>query len=71
MKSQLKLADKQDVERLLPLVGAYHEFEHIDSDEADRRTALLRLLGDDHIQFVYPTLGCEQEYFLIDQNLYM
>jgi glutamine synthetase len=32
---------------------------------------LLRLLGDDKVQFVYPTLGCEQEYFLIDRDLYL
>ena len=43
------------------------------SAEALNRQALrlLKLLGDDHIQFVYPTLGCEQEYFLIDRNFYM
>ena len=46
MKSQLQLADKQDLDCLLPLVRAYHEFEHIDSDETSRRAALLRLLGD-------------------------
>ena len=57
MKSQLKLADKQDVERLLPLVGAYHEFEHIDSDEADRRTALLRLLGDRELGGIWLIYG--------------
>ncbi|MCR9243744.1 MAG: glutamine synthetase III [bacterium] len=32
---------------------------------------LLRLLGDDRVGFVYPTLGCEQEYFLIDRDLYL
>ena len=46
MKSRLQLADKQDLDRLLPMVRAYHDFEYIDSDEADRRAALLRLLGD-------------------------
>lgn len=46
MNSQLQLAAIQDLDRLLPLVRAYHEFEHIDSNEADRRSALLRLLGD-------------------------
>lgn len=45
MKSQLKRADMQDIDLLLPLVAAYHDFEHIDSDEAGRRAALLRLLG--------------------------
>ncbi len=41
------------------------------STEALNREAvrLLRLLGDDRVQFVYPTLGCEQEYFLIDRDL--
>ena len=32
---------------------------------------MLRLLGDERVTFVYPTLGCEQEYFLIDRDLYM
>ena len=32
---------------------------------------VLRLLGDDKVSFVYPTLGCEQEYFLIDRDLYL
>jgi glutamine synthetase len=43
------------------------------SSEALNREAvrLLRLLGDDKVQFVYPTLGCEQEYFLIDRDLYL
>ncbi|MCA8974746.1 MAG: glutamine synthetase III [Planctomycetes bacterium] len=34
-------------------------------------TRMLRLLGDDNVTFVYPTLGCEQEYFLIDRDLYL
>ncbi len=43
------------------------------STEALGREAvrLLRLLGDDRVQFVYPTLGCEQEYFLIDRDFYL
>jgi glutamine synthetase len=43
------------------------------STEALNREAvrLLRLLGDERVQFVYPTLGCEQEYFLIDRDLYL
>ena len=28
---------------------------------------MLKLLGDTHVQSVYPTLGAEQEYFLIDR----
>jgi glutamine synthetase len=43
------------------------------SSEALNREAvrLLRLLGDDKVKYVYPTLGCEQEYFLVDRDLYM
>lgn len=43
------------------------------SAEALNREAvrLLRLLGDHHVNYVYPTLGCEQEYFLIDRDLYL
>ncbi|GAB4144013.1 MAG: glutamine synthetase III [Planctomycetota bacterium] len=43
------------------------------SAEALNREAmrLLRLLGDEKTQFVYPTLGCEQEYFLIDRDFYL
>ncbi|MBL8730591.1 MAG: glutamine synthetase III [Planctomycetes bacterium] len=43
------------------------------SSEALHRAAvrLLRLLGDTKVTFVYPTLGCEQEYFLIDRSLYL
>ncbi len=32
---------------------------------------LLRLLGDQRVGYVYPTLGCEQEYFLVDRDLYL
>jgi glutamine synthetase len=41
------------------------------SSEALNRTALrlLKVLGDDRVTHVYPTLGCEQEYFLIDRDL--
>ena len=43
------------------------------SSEALNRTALrlLHLLGDDKVAHVYPTLGCEQEYFLVDRDLYV
>jgi len=34
-------------------------------------TRMLRLLGDERVTFIYPTLGCEQEYFLIDRDLYL
>ncbi|MCB9871482.1 MAG: glutamine synthetase III, partial [Planctomycetes bacterium] len=43
------------------------------SAEALSREAVrvLRLLGDERVQFAYPTLGCEQEYFLVDRDLYV
>jgi glutamine synthetase len=43
------------------------------SSEALHREAvrLLRVLGDDKVAFVYPTLGCEQEYFLVDRDFYL
>ena len=43
------------------------------SSEALNTSALklLRLLGDERVTHVYPTLGCEQEYFLIDRELYV
>lgn len=43
------------------------------SSEALNKSAikLLRVLGDDRVNHVYPTLGCEQEYFLVDRDLYV
>jgi len=43
------------------------------SAEALNRAALklLRVLGDDKVGHVYPTLGCEQEYFLVDRDFYV
>ena len=43
------------------------------SAEALNRAAvrLLRVLGEDRVEYVYPTLGCEQEYFLLDRDLYV
>jgi len=41
--------------------------------EAIGREALrmLRVLGDQKAGYVYPTLGCEQEYFLVDRDFYL
>lgn len=43
---ELKLADTEDLQRLLPLVQAYHRFEDISSSAAERESALRRLLSD-------------------------
>lgn len=43
------------------------------SAEALNKAALqlLRVLGDESTRHVYPTLGCEQEYFLVDRDLFV
>jgi GNAT superfamily N-acetyltransferase len=46
MKIQLRQADTRQLDTVLPLVAAYHEFEHIDSSADARESALRRLLGD-------------------------
>ena len=46
MTIELTLAKPRDLELLLPLVRAYHEFEAIDSTAAGRESAIGRLLGD-------------------------
>ncbi|MEQ8232167.1 MAG: GNAT family N-acetyltransferase [Gammaproteobacteria bacterium] len=45
----LARAEPADLERVLPLVAAYHAFEHIGLDEATRRSAVMQLLGDDRL----------------------
>lgn len=37
---------------------------------SEQAVRVLRLLGDQNVRRVYATLGCEQEYFLVDRNLY-
>ena len=46
MQTELRRATEADFEALLPLIGAYHEFEGIDSSDQQRRDALLFLLGE-------------------------
>ncbi len=46
MHTELRRATEVDIDALLPLVTAYHEFEGIDSSEPRRRDALLFLLGE-------------------------
>ncbi|MBI5851230.1 MAG: glutamine synthetase III [Planctomycetes bacterium] len=43
------------------------------SCEALNRSAvrMLKLLGDEKVNFVYPTVGAEQEYFLIDREFFL
>ena len=46
MNIELRLAEIQNLEELQPLVHAYHRFEGIESSEAQRESALRRLLSD-------------------------
>lgn len=46
MNAELQQASLQDLGKLLPLVSAYHAFEHIDSNAASRESALRRLLAE-------------------------
>lgn len=45
MKIELHRALPGDLDRILPLIAAYHDFEHIDSSPASRRSAVGRLLA--------------------------
>jgi len=44
MSAAIHLAHEDDVESLLPLVAAYHEFEQISRSDKQRETAVLPLL---------------------------
>ncbi|HEY5740547.1 MAG TPA: GNAT family N-acetyltransferase [Gammaproteobacteria bacterium] len=46
MDLELLAAKSADIDRILPLVAAYHAFEGIASDAAQRRSAVERLLAD-------------------------
>ncbi|MCP4388038.1 MAG: GNAT family N-acetyltransferase [Gammaproteobacteria bacterium] len=50
MNTELRLAQTGDLNQLLPLVTAYHEFEHIESSAGERESALRQLVSE-------PTLG--------------
>lgn len=57
MTAHLHLAGPDDIDRLLPMVAAYHAFEGIDTTEAHRRAALAPLLeGSPHgaVWFIGP-----------------
>ena len=45
MSAKLHLAAEDDLDRLLPLVAAYHAFEGITGDDDTRRAALMPLLA--------------------------
>lgn len=60
MSAKLHLATPDDLDRLLPMVAAYHTFEGIDRSEAQRRAALAPLLdGSPHgaVWLIGPRIG--------------
>lgn len=57
MQPELRRATEADLEALLPLVTAYHEFEGIDSSEQQRRAALRYLLGEQDFGALW-VIGC-------------
>jgi len=46
MDVQLRQAETHQLAEILPLVAAYHAFEHIPSSAATRESAVTQLLGD-------------------------
>lgn len=46
MAVQIRLSSEQDVPLILPLVRAYHAFEHLESTASGREFAVRKLVGD-------------------------
>ena len=46
MDLHMRMAITQDLELIVPLVGAYHEFERINSAESERRSSVWTLLNN-------------------------
>ena len=59
MEVKLQRAHVPDLDRLEPLVRAYHAFEMIDSSETLRRSALRRLLSDSTLGAIWLVLADE------------
>lgn len=57
---KLKFAGISDLELLLPLVAAYHEFEHLDSTATLRRTAVEMLLSNQELGGIW-LIHCENQ----------
>ena len=57
---QLRKATAADIEQLLPLVAAYHEFEQLDSTEQQRLSALNMLLSDKALGGIWLVYSDEQ-----------
>lgn len=57
MNLELQAAKPGDLDKLLPLVAAYHAFEGIDSDAAQRVSAVGRLLSDATLGHIWLVLA--------------
>lgn len=53
MSIELSLAKPRDLDVILPLVQAYHEFEEIGSNAAQRESAVGRLLADNNLGAIW------------------
>ena len=53
MSAALHLATDEDIDRVLPLVAAYHRMEGIGSDDEARRAAVMPLLNGSSLGCVY------------------
>lgn len=57
MKIELRKGQSSDLQGILPLVRAYHEFEEIGSTAAGRESAVGRLLGDPDLGAIWTILA--------------
>jgi len=57
MNLELLVAKPGDLDRILPLVAAYHAFEGIDSNAEKRRSAIARLLADSALGGIWLVLA--------------
>jgi GNAT superfamily N-acetyltransferase len=53
MSTTIRLAAREDLARLVPLVRAYHEFEGLERSDDEREVALLGLLENDNLGAVW------------------
>ena len=53
MNIQLQLAKPSDLDILVPLVRDYHQFENLDCDEANIRQAIIPLLENNELGYIW------------------
>ncbi|NER78181.1 MAG: GNAT family N-acetyltransferase [Leptolyngbya sp. SIO1D8] len=60
MDINLQLASPDDTELILPLVGAYHEFEHLESTEVERESVIRKLLQNPEFGGIWLIYSCDE-----------